>query len=93
VAARAVATVVPESDRFRQCNVEAERARHRGGNLGHFECVREARALVIVGEDEDLGLTSEASERGRVQDSVSVAFEARAPLIRSLFDRALPASE
>ena len=36
-------------------------------------------ALVVVGEDEDLGLAGEPPEGGRVEDAVAVPFEAGAP--------------
>ena len=50
----------------------------RGGHLGHLEGVGEPGALVVVGEDEDLGLAGQPAEGGRVQDAVAVALEAGA---------------
>jgi hypothetical protein len=55
--------------------------------------MREAGALVIVGEHEHLGLAGQAAERARVEDAVAVAFEARAPRIGRLVDHAVAATE
>ena len=51
----------------------------RRGHLGHLEGVGQPGALVVVGEDEDLGLAGQAPEGGGVQDAVAVALEAGAP--------------
>lgn len=76
VTARAVAAVVAEGDGLGEFDVEADRACHGGGDLRDLEGVGEAGALVIVGEDEDLGLAGEPSEGGGVQDAVAIALEA-----------------
>lgn len=75
MAARSVPAVVAEGDGFGQGDVEAEWTSHRHGDLSDFESMSESSALVVVGEDEDLGLASQAPEGGCMQDAVSVAFE------------------
>ncbi len=62
-------------------HVEAERPGHRRGHLGHLEGVGEARALVVVGEHEHLGLAGKPAEGGGVEDAVAVALEAGPPLV------------
>ena len=52
-----------------------------GGDLGDLEGVGEPGALVVVGEDEHLGLAGQAAERAGVQDAVAVALEAGAPRV------------
>ena len=81
VPARAVAAVVAEGDRLGERDVEPERPGHRRGHLGHLEGVGEPRALVVVGEHEDLRLAGQPAERRGVEDAVAVALEARAPLV------------
>ena len=78
VAARTVAAVVAEGDGLGEGDVEAQTAGDRGGDLGDLEGVGEPRALVVVGEDEHLGLAGEPSEGAGVQDAVAVALEAGA---------------
>ena len=56
VAAGSVAAVVSERDRLGEGHVESHGARDAGRHLRDFEGVGEARAHVVVGEDEDLGL-------------------------------------
>jgi hypothetical protein len=62
VTAWAVTTVVTECDGFGECNVEAECARHSGCNLGNFESVCEASALVVLREYEHLRFASESAK-------------------------------
>ena len=71
----AVTTVVSERDGFCEGDIETQCARDGHGHLGDFECVSEPRSLVIIGEDEDLGLSGEATERSGVQDAISISFE------------------
>ena len=87
VAAGPVPTVMAERDCFRKRNVQSECARNRDGNLRHFERVREACALVVIGEHEYLGLAGEAAERTRVEDSVTVTLEAGAVRVRLFLSR------
>ncbi len=79
VAAGAVAAVVAEGDGLGERDVEPERGGDATGHLGHLERVGEAGALVVVREDEHLGLAGQPPEGGRVQDAVPVALEAGAP--------------
>ena len=79
VAERRVAKVVTERRRFGQVLVEAERAAERAGDLGDFQCVRQAGAeMIALVEDEHLGLVGEPPERRRMDDSIAVAAEGAA---------------
>ena len=62
-------------------DVEPDGARDAGRDLGDLEGVGEARAHVVIGEDEDLGLAGEAAKGARVQDAVAVALETGAELV------------
>ena len=62
VAARAVAAVVPEGDGLGQRHVEPAGPGDAGGHLGHLEGVGQPGPLVVVGEDEDLGLAGQPPE-------------------------------
>ena len=86
VAARAVAAVVAERDRLDERNIEPQRPADARGDLRDLERVREPRALVIGGEDEDLRLARQPAKRTRVQDAITVSFEARAHRVGGLFD-------
>ena len=90
VAAGAVPAVVPEGDGLGQRHVEPAGPGDAGGHLGHLEGVGEPGALVVVGEDEDLGLAGQPPERRRVQDPVAVALEAGAPRVGLLGSGAVP---
>ena len=57
-----VTAVVAKRDGFGECNVEAECARHSGCNLGNFESVCEASALVVLREYEHLRFASESAK-------------------------------
>ena len=62
----------------------------RAGDLRDLEGVGEPRALVVVGEDEDLRLAGQSAEGGRVEDAVAVALEAGAERVGLLVASALP---
>ena len=79
VTARAVPAVVAERDGLGQGDVQPAGPGDGRGHLRHLERVGEAGALVVLGEDEDLGLAGQPAERGGVQDAVAVALEAGAP--------------
>lgn len=76
-----------QCDRLGQRHVEAEGGGHGHSNLGHFEGMGQAGALMIVREDEHLGLSSQAAEGGGMENAVPVALEAGAlgvgPLLSS----------
>lgn len=74
--AGSVTTVVAERDCLGQCHVETQCSRNRSGHLRHLESMREARALVVVGEHKNLRLARKSTESRRVQDAITVAFEA-----------------
>jgi hypothetical protein len=84
-----VATVVTEGDGFGESDIESRCAGDTAGYLSYFEGVSEASALVVFGEDEDLGLAGETSERTGVQDAVTVAFKAGSKVVRLLLTGAL----
>jgi len=69
---------VANGNRLGEGHVQTEWARYRPGNLCDFKGMSEPCPLVVVGEDEDLRLPGEASERRGVQDAVAVALEAGA---------------
>ena len=71
--------VVPEGDGLGEGHVESAGPGDGRGDLGHLERVGQAGALVVLGEDEDLGLAGQPAERGGVQNAVAVALEAGAP--------------
>jgi hypothetical protein len=55
--------------------------------------MRQARPLVVVGENEDLCLARQASKsRCLVEDPVAVALETGPPRVRGLLSRAVPAT-
>jgi hypothetical protein len=87
----AVAAIVAQCDSFRQGDVEAQSARYGPGDLCYLQGMREAGPLVVVREDEDLGLARQATKsRCLVQDPVAVALEAGPPWVRALFAGAVP---
>ena len=85
VAAGSVSAVVTKGDGLGEGDVESERPRDAGRDLGDLERVGETGAHVVVGEDEDLGLAGEASKRAGVQDPIAVALKAGAKLVGLLF--------
>ena len=86
VTAGAMTAVVAESDRLGECDVEAEGSRDRNRDLGDFESVSEARSLMVVGKDEDLGLAGQSTERGGVKNAIAIALETGAERIGLLRD-------
>ena len=94
VTAGTMATVVPERDGLGERLVELERPSDPDGDLGHLEGVGESCALVVVGEDEHLGLAGEPAEgRGAMEDAVAVALEAGAHGIGGLRNRSVAGSD
>ena len=63
MASGAVPAVVTNRDRLSEVDVEAKRPRYRTSNLGYFERVGEARTLVIIRKDEDLGFARKTTKR------------------------------
>ena len=85
-----VAKVVGERQRFRQILVEPQLASERAGDLGHFQSVGQAGAVVIAFvEHENLGFVLQAPESRGMNDPVAVAAERAAGPARRL--RELPA--
>ena len=85
----AVSAVVAEGDRFGEGDVQSEGSRDAGGDLGDLEGVGEARAHVVVGDDEHLGLARQPAKGRGVQDTVAITFKTRAELIRLFFASAV----
>jgi len=81
-----VTAVVGERDRFGQFHVEPECPGDGRCHLGDLERVGQPGSLMIIGEHEHLRLAGQTPERAGVQDAVSIALEARAPLIGCLGD-------
>src|SRR5687767_13775418 len=90
VSARAVPAVVPEVDRLGEGDVEPGGPGHGGGDLGHFQGVGEPGALMVIGDDEYLGLPRQAPEGGGVEDPVAVALEAGTQRIGILWSGPAP---
>ena len=86
VAARAVTAVVPEGDGLGQGDVQPAGPGDGGGHLRHLERMGEARALVVLGEDEDLRLAGQPAKGGGVEDPVAIALEAGTPRVGLLGD-------
>jgi hypothetical protein len=84
VPAGPVPAVVAQGDRLGQGHIEPAGPGDGRGHLGHLECVGEAGPLMVLGEDEHLGLAGQAAERGGVEDPVPVPLEAGAPGVRFL---------
>ena len=79
VAEGGVAEVVGEGQGFGQILVQRQVAAQGAGDLGDFEAVGEARAVVIaLVIDEDLGFVFQPAEGGRMDDAVPVALVATA---------------
>ncbi len=88
MATRAVAAVVAERDRLGERDVQPQRPGDGACDLRHLERMGQPGALMVLGEDEDLGLAGQAAEGGGVEDAVAVALEAGAPLVGLLGARA-----
>ena len=71
-----VTQVMRQADGFDQVFVGTQGARDRASDLGDFQGVRQAGAVVIAFiVDENLGLIFQAAEGSGVQDAVAVALE------------------
>ena len=75
MATRAMPTVVTECNGFGQYLIEPKSSADRGCYLGNFERMGEASALVVFGEDKDLGFAGKTAKGGGVEDAISVAFK------------------
>jgi hypothetical protein len=84
MASGSVPTIVTERDRLGESNIEPERTRDGCGDLCDLQGVCEPCSLVVVGEDEDLGLASEAAKCRGMKDAVAITFEA-GPVVVGLF--------
>jgi hypothetical protein len=83
---------VAQGDCLGERHVEPTGPGHCGGDLGHLERVGQPGALVILREDEHLGLPGQAAERGGMEDPVAVTFEAGAPFVGFLGSVPVPAA-
>ena len=73
---RRMSEIVPKRDRLREILVEPERAGERARDLGNFEGMREARAVVVaLVEDEHLGLVGQPPERRRMDNPIAITPE------------------
>ena len=73
MAERRMAEIVREAEAFGEIVIEPQAARHRAGNLRHFQRMRQPRAVVIaLMRDEHLRLASQAPERAGMHDAVAV---------------------
>ena len=79
VPTRTVPAVVAQGDGLGEGHVQPAGAGDAHGHLGHLERVGQPGPLVVVGEDEDLGLAGQPPERRGVQDPVAVPLEAGPP--------------
>lgn len=81
VTSGAMAAVVTKSNCLGERDVQPEGTGNRRCNLGHLESMREACALVIVGEHENLRFARQTTKRRCVEDAITVAFEACPKLV------------
>ena len=89
---RRMAEVVGERAGLGEVLVEAQRARQRARDLGHFEGVGEPGAVMIaLVVDEHLGLVGEPAERDGMDDAVAIATEIAARGARRLGMEPAPA--
>jgi len=93
VTAGAVTAVVAEGDRFGERHVQSERPADRSGHLRDLESMGQPGPLMIVGKDEDLRLARQAPERRRMEDPVTVSFEAGSGAVWSLLDHPCPCTD
>src|ERR1035437_9991066 len=80
-----VSAIVAQSDGLGQCHVEPACSGNAGGHLGHLQGMGQPCALMIVREDEHLGLPGQTTEGRGMEDPVTVPFEAGPPWIRLLW--------
>ncbi len=74
MAERRVAEIMGERQRLGQILVQRQHAREAAGDLGHFQRMGQARAVIVAFMlDEDLGLVLEAAKGGGMDDAVAVA--------------------
>ena len=76
--------VMAQRDRLGEGDVRPHPTGNRCGHLGHLDRVGEARALVVGGIDDHLGLARQPPEGGGVDDAVLVALEAGAQCVGCL---------
>ena len=87
-----VPEVMGQTDRFGEALVEAQRAGDGAADLGHFDAVRQAGAVVVVeAGGEDLRFAFQPAKGGAVNDAVAVAFKAAAVGVGRLGEPAAPA--
>jgi hypothetical protein len=92
VTERRMAEIVGERNRFGQIKVQPERLRDAARNLGGFDRVRQAGAVVVaLVVDEDLRLVLEPPTYGAVDYAIAVALEAGARRMGRLGRRAAAA--
>jgi len=70
-----MAAVVPEGDGLGKRNIQPATSGDSNCDLSNFQGMGQPRSLVIVGEDENLGLASQPSKSRRMQYPIPVTFE------------------
>jgi hypothetical protein len=76
---RRMTEIMSQTDCLDQVFVETQGARHRTRDLGHFQCMRQARAIVIaLWRDEYLRFMFQPTKRFRVQNAIAVALKTAA---------------
>lgn len=84
---RRVPQIVPDGDRLREILVQAQGAGNRPRNLGNFQRVRQACAVMVpVRGKKHLCFVFQAAEAGAVDDASHVALERGAQLALRLVD-------
>jgi hypothetical protein len=68
-------TVVTERNSFGECDIEAKWSSNRGCDLSDFDGMGESSALMVVGEDKDLGFAGKSAKGRRMQNSISISFK------------------
>jgi hypothetical protein len=91
--ARTMPTVVAKSDCLGERNVEPKGTRDRCSHLCDLESVRKASALVVVGKDEDLGLSGKTTKGGRMKDPVAVSLETGAVVVGRFGNRTVATTD
>jgi hypothetical protein len=73
VSKRRVTKIMTHPNSFDEVLVQSKRSSNRACDLRHFQCVRQARSVMVAGRsDEDLRFVLQAPKTLRVDDSIAV---------------------